>query len=225
MAKFLGLAGLVAGAALFAAPPATAEPRTPVAAPDGDYVVVALRRSSFVEGAAEADSGAFRIGARVAFGDTLHWLDGTICRTWRAEAAGESVIRVDDPNLSDLTVAPLGEPRGHAPASVQPYRLYCDGARLAGVVAVDGRVFVTHSPSGTVNAVLEKPLTEPQVRRLQAALRERQFHTGPVTGVMDEATRQAVSRYADHRGARYVFRHAAITEALLDGLCVLAPCD
>ena len=86
---------------------------------------------------------------------------------------------------------------------------------------VDDRVLVASKSPWRLNVVLEKPLREDQLRKLQVQLRDMKFYSGGITGAMDKPTRAAVSSYADYRGAKYRFANTAITENLLDGLKVL----
>ena len=69
------------------------------------------------------------------------------------------------------------------------------------MVMIDNRVIVIPSPTGGMNAILERPLNEGQISKLQSRLEALEFYIGGLTGEMDRATRKAVSRYADHRGA------------------------
>lgn len=187
---------------------------------EGSYVIVALRRASYIEGAAVTDGSVAWIGTEVSFGEPLVWVYGIVCRDWRVEPIRHAGIFLDDATLSDLTIGPLEPPEEPLPEA-RPLRLYCDGGRLADILRIDDRVIVIPSDTGVMNAILEKPLSAGQIRRLQARLKDMNFYPGELTGEIDEATRNAVSNYADHRGAGYVFHRAALTENLLDGLDVL----
>lgn len=188
---------------------------------DGNYVVVALRRASDVISSPKTDADAFSPGDTVSFGETLTWLDGITCESWRAEVTGDVGFTIGDPNLSDLTVAPLDVSSGQS-NNTRSIELLCNGDHLTDITQVDSRVIVVQSPAGAMYAILEKPLDTGQIERLQFVLKDMKFYDGAITGEMDEATRRAVSYYADYRGAEYVFKNAAITENLLDGLQILA---
>ncbi len=199
--------------------PTSASAETPRALPHGRYVLVAVRRASFVESTPDTDSNAFRPGDTVDFGDTLSWLDGVICNDWHMTEVADEAIRLDDPNLSDLAIG-SAEPSAETRGQPRTLRVQCDGGRLVDIVQIDARVLVVSSPAGALNAILEKPLQTGQVRGLQEKLSDLTYYTGAITGVMDAATRTALARYAEFRGAGYVFHRAALTENLLAGLSV-----
>ena len=196
-----------------------------VAAPNGEYVAMALRRSSTVRGTPNPDAGTEWLGQRVSFGDPLVWLNGVTCNRWAVQRDDSPAILPNDPNLSDLAVAPVEAPTSTGDRRIgESAILICQdsGKKIVGnFLIVDARVLVASGPPGTVNVVLEKPLREEQVRRLQAKLKDMKFYSGEITGTLDKATRAAVSSYADYRGAEFRFANAAITENLLDGLDVL----
>jgi hypothetical protein len=209
-------------ATLAGAPARGSDPATAEDAPAGEYAVVALRRSSHVEGGPEPGAAGEWLGQRVSFGERLAWLDGVTCDGWTVRTMEDPPLRLDDPNLSDLAIAPVDAPTSAGDKRVnRALDILCDGRRVGSVIVVDRRVLVTHGPAGVVNAILERPLAEGQVRELQARLKDMKFYAGEATGELDAATLRSVSLYADDRGAEYAFHRPAITENLLDGLRVL----
>jgi hypothetical protein len=158
----------------------------------------------------------------VTFGPELLYGEGRTCGGWEAVALEVPPVDIADPMLSDLALGPHP-----GPASTGDHRLnqglavLCDGSEVALLLAVDRRVIVVPSPDGAVYAILEKPLSTDEVRRLQQQLRTMKFHLDEPTGELNEASRKAISAYALYRGAAYRFLPAAITENLLDGLGVL----
>lgn len=199
--------------------------RSVVQAPFGEYRIVALRSASDVESTPTADADIDDwIGRTVSFGETLQWINGSSCNNWFARKAEQPLLDLADPNLSDLGIEPLSPPAYHVFASAQAIDLYCNdnGLRPVGsLIWIDDRILVTHSPSGSTNVILEKPLSSRQVGRLQEQLKDMKFYHGEITGELDEATLRSVGFYAEYRGSEFRFFRTAITENLLDGLGVL----
>lgn len=209
---------------LFCVPLTQADDRDGSVAPSGEYVVTAIRRSGMVESTvdAEPEIGSL-LGLTATFSDSFHWIDGSSCESWSASDSTNDRVDLYDPNLSDLAIEKLQPPAYEVFSFVRSFDLFCDGDTdpVANVTNLDGRVLVTVSDSGSFNVILEKPLSESEVRRLQEQLKDMKFYEGDVTGVIDESTRAAISGYADYRGAEYRFKDAVITGNLLDGLNVL----
>lgn len=206
--------------------PAAAHPKQSVAAPFGDYQVVAQRKASDVLATADTDAGTGWLGQRVSFGENaLTWLGGKTCKLWSARETDSPVITLADPNLSDLAIPPLDSTTSSGDKRVnKSVDLICqdDGERILGsFVIVDARVLVTSTPSGALNLILERPLTGKQVKQFKTQLKDMKFYAGEVNGDLDEATMTGVGFYADYRGAAFRFHRTAITENLLDGLRVL----
>ena len=197
-----------------------------VLAPFGEYQVVALRSAGDVATMANPGSGMEWLDQRVSFGEgRLSWLGGQICKLWSVREAEFPVIMLEDPNLSDLAIPPLGSETSSGDKRVNvPVDLLCqdEGERILGSFAIiDARVLVASVLNGTVNLILERPLTEQQVKKLQVQLKDMKFYEGKITGELDEATLGSVGFYAEYRGSAYRFFRTAITENLLDGLRVL----
>ncbi|CAN0490736.1 unnamed protein product, partial [Discosporangium mesarthrocarpum] len=88
----------------------------------------------------------------------------------------------------------------------------------------DRRVVALSWANAQQYLILERPLTETQVSKLQKALRSTKFYSGKITGVFDTDTERAVRawykyRLADRKAS--IPRRPAITENLLDTLKVL----
>ena len=209
-----------------AASTSLADDQNLVLAPSGEYQVVALRNTGDVATVANPGSGMEWIDQRVSFGEgRLIWLSGETCRLWSVREAKFSVITLEDPNLSDLVIPPLDSATSSDDKRINvPVDLLCqdEGERILGSFAIiDARVLVASVLNGTVNLILERPLTEQQVKKLQVQLKDMKFYEGKITGELDEATLGSVGFYAEYRGSAYRFFRTAITENLLDGLRVL----
>lgn len=205
---------------------ALAGERKPVPAPFGEYRVVALRNASDVATTAHPNAGAEWLNQRVSFGKgQLTWLGGQTCKLWSVRKSASPAIMLEDPNLSDLAIPPVDSKTSSGDKRVNmPVKLVCQdhGERiLAGFTIIDARVLVASAAGSTINLILEQPLTENQVRKLQAQIKDMKFYDGKISGKLDEATLRGVASYARYRGAAYRFFRAAITENLLDGLRVL----
>ena len=186
----------------------------------GAYDLAAVRRSSHVEATIDAGSQAFPEGASIRFDEMLVWYDGRTCDDWRVEAIPDEIVRLDDSNLSDLTL-PLLDADTYRPPAQSSLRLTCAGEPLADLRRIDDRVFVMHDPSGALVAVFEQRLAPSEVERLQAQLADMKFLEREATGHMDAATRRALAVYDEYRGADYIFAEGVATQALLDGLHVV----
>ena len=211
----------------YAASTALADDQNIVSAPFGEYQVVALRNASDVATTADPGAGIEWLDQRVSFGEgQLTWLGGQTCELWSVREADVPVITLEDPNLSDLAITPADSITSSGDKRINmPVDLICqdDGERILGsLVIIDARVLVTSTPPGTVNLILEQPLTEEQIRKFQAQLKDMKFYGGEITGELDEATLRSAGFYAEYRGSAYRFFRTAITENLLDGLKVLA---
>lgn len=205
---------------------ALADDRDAVSAPSGEYRVVALRNASDVATTANPGAGTEWLDQRVSFGEgQLTWLGGETCELWSVREADFPVITLEDPNLSDLAMPPLDSITSSGDKRVNvPVDLVCqdDGEQILGsFVIIDARVLVASAPPWSVNFILEHALTEDQVKKLQAQLKDMKFYGGEITGKLDEATLRSVGYYAEYRGSKYRFFRTAITENLLDGLGVL----
>jgi len=218
---------LILATAALSTSTALADGRKSVSAPFGAYRVVALRNASDVATTSPPNAGAKWLGQRVSFGEgRMTWLGGQSCKLWSVREAASPAIPLNDPNLSDLAIPPVESETSSGDRRVNvPVDLICqDGGEriLAGFVIIDARVLVASTATSTVNLILERPLTEKQVGKLQSRIKDMKFYDGKITGKLDRATLKGVAAYARYRGAAYRFFRTAITENLLDGLGVLA---
>ncbi len=190
----------------------------------GTYERVAIRRASDVAGGPLDPSLDELLVANANFGKVLEWIDGSTCSDWSIEPTDNLPVSIDDPNLSDTQVPPndppitVGDKRQNL-----GYQLFCEGKFLASLLKVDERVFITPSPSGLSNVVLERPLNSEQILAFQTELKSMKFYDGEPSTVWTQQSLSGVSSYAEYRGAAYHFNRSAITENLVDGLGVLIP--
>lgn len=190
----------------------------------GEFAIVDLRVSSAVESALGFDQAENWLGSTVKFGQTLEWGNFGRCKAWEEAELEDAILPLTDPNLSDINLPPLD---GKAPAieeNSKSFKINCtgkEGVFPSEFLKIDERVLIAWSPSGRYYVILERPLTEPQVQRLQIKLKDMKFYAGPATGILDEKTLSAISFYADYRGAKYTFLRPTITESLLDKLSVI----
>lgn len=225
--------GAIAPIAAIAAALSSCAPATPTPAPDetraacpaliGEYRVAAMRRASDVAGGPD-DPAATEIspGGVVSFYEHLTWLGDEHCAAWSATELSGAVTNLDDPLLADLMVAAGGGLTGVADrAQIRHFELLCDDATVGVLTRTDERVLVAPTASGLTYIILEKPLSADRVAALQGALQARDLYTGPASGEFDQATQEAVSRYASSLGGYdLVFARSAITENLLKSLGV-----
>lgn len=212
---WFGLAVVLIGAPLHAQSPAPATANFPLS---GDYEILTHRRASTVSAPADLGPQAAP-GTVVSFGPTLHWIDGRVCRQWAATPFKGIPFDLHDRNLSDMMIGPIDRRPERRLNSL--FRLTCDGAELAWLLAVDQRVAIVPGANGASFAVLAQRPSPELVRRLQDGLRKQQLYNGVSSGIMDEATQAALANYAERRGAGYRFMPVAPTANLLDGLGVL----
>ena len=196
-----------------------------VTAPDGEFVVTAIRRASMVESTQDTEPNiGDTLGASANFSEKLVWIDGTSCVSWSAKKMDNAHVDLHDPMLSDLAIEKLQPPAYEVFTFSESMAIYCgddDLEPVANITRVDDRILLVASISGSFNVILEKPLTSDQVKKLQTQLTDMKYYDGDINGEIDAATRAAVSAYAEYRGAQYRFKDAVITENLLDGLDVL----
>lgn len=191
----------------------------------GDYTLIAVRRASNVAGGVDdATFSNTAIGSTISLNETLTWLDGKECARWRTSQLATPAVNLNDPNLVDLII---GEDGGilntDDKSKLLHFNIICDGASLGAFTRLDNRILVTSSSSGLTYLIFERPLSLQEIEILQRQLKDMKFYDGEMTGKMDEATIDAVSRYASYRG-RYdlTFHRSAITENLMNGLNVLS---
>lgn len=187
--------------------------------PRGVFEVVAVRRASDTAStlATQEDDALRRmIGQKIEPGKAGNWLDGAFC-SGQTRAAAEPWTNREDPNLSDLQVQPVrGDRRLNASIVID-----CGGRAISSihqVLQVDRRVLVTRTPNGAAYLVLEAPLDVRTARAVERGLMRAGFDPGQADGVIDAATRRAVGRYAQSRGADFAFDQGVLTENLVAAL-------
>ncbi|MEM6833573.1 MAG: hypothetical protein AAF562_08125 [Pseudomonadota bacterium] len=234
MKKFIEI-GLLLFAAFLAACSEQAE--EPLVAPSkalqrlagfaGEYVIIDVRRASDVAAPAEM-SFESPIGQTINFTRDGIDMSGAQCDAWSIEKLAESVIPYDrDPNLIDIVLPPTDSPISAGDRQIhQGYVARCEGEEVLRMHKVDDRILVIPAKNGTMNLILERPLTSLQVKAYQAQLKSMKFYSGSLSGILDSDTLRA-SRYWYEDRARLDDNQAvparpAITENLLDALNVLA---
>ena len=192
-----------------------------VALPAGSYEVVAVRRASDVAvtlGSQEDDRLRRLVGAHVSVGGSNRWYDDRICpSSIRIVSAAGSTVNLDDPNLSDLRVAP-GPNDGRVNRALS---MDCGARPISSIihlVQIDGRVVVERALNSSAYVILEAPLDAGTARRLEDGLAKAGFDPGPVDGTVDERTRRAVALYAQGKGAAFAFDRGVITANVLAAL-------
>jgi hypothetical protein len=192
----------------------------------GEYIIVDARRASDVAAPAQLDYNA-PIGASVRFTYQGIEMQGASCDEWTVTRSDDPVVFVDsDPNLTDLNLGPTdspitsGDQREH-----QGYVAICEEEDVFRFHKVDDRVLVVPAANSSINLILERPLSELQVKAYQVQLKSMKFYDGALTGVLDAATLRASRRWYEDR-ARLdeetpIPARPAITENLLDALNVL----
>jgi hypothetical protein len=184
----------------------------------GEYRLVSERRASGVAAPLAPDPSTVEPPRSVTFGLTLRWLDGAVCADWLPARWHGIPFDMGDPNLSDVTIGPLGDRPDRR--SYWLFQIVCEGDVIGSLVVVDVTTAIIPSPNGASFAIVSLPPSENRVRRIQDRLRAGQFYVGYSTGVYDETTRAAVAAYAEHRGAAYRFANPAMSLNLLEGLGV-----
>jgi hypothetical protein len=194
----------------------------------GEYAVMSMRRASDVAGGPDDPAAAeIALNDTVSFRDELVWLGGESCAAWSVSESSDPVTNLDDPMLADVIVAADGGLLSETERSgVRHYELLCDEATIGVATQTDARILVAPTASGLTYVILEKPLPADAIAALQSALKARGFYSGEANSMMDNATQQAVSRYAASLGGyEAVFARSAITGNLLASLGVEAKED
>lgn len=193
----------------------------------GEYVVVSVRRNSFVASTASplpADEDS-PIGKTMEFTADGIIVEGVSCDAWKADSIETPVDFADDPMLSDLRLPPVDDPHSAGDKrSARSYRVMCEGEEFTTVYQADNRVLALSWANSTLYLVLERRLHFQQIRKMQLALKSLKFFSGQASGKFDEATANAVRAWYGHRQTDHdaaIPKRPAITENLLDGLKVL----
>lgn len=234
----VGMVGLFCAACGAPEPAANDAPLEPLVGPSqvledlsgfaGEFVIIDARMASDVASVAMPDYQP-PIGERLVFNHQGIMLDGAACDAWRVEPNDDATLVVEsDPNLIDLVLGPTDSPISSGDQQEhQGYVARCEGEDVFRFHKVDDRVLIIPTENSAVNLILERPLSELQIKAYQAQLKSMKFYDGELTGLLDDATLRS-SRYWYENRARLedtqpIPGRPAITENLLDALNVLNP--
>ncbi len=185
-------------------------------APTGRFDLIDIRAPGAASSSAVDDGG--QPSGAIAFGPTLHWLDGRACTTWGATPWNGIPFDLHDPALADMLIEPAaGRPNRRL---VALFEIVCDGDALGSLTFVDARVAIAFHPDQGSFRILVVPPSPGQVGRLQSALAGLGLYSGPANGLYDDATRAAVADYLATLGLARIER-PALTANLLDRLGAL----
>jgi hypothetical protein len=193
----------------------------------GTYKVVTMRNASNVARAIDPLANKNEaIGQEITFTDEgALVMKGIACDHWEVFASFAPVIDTRDPMLSDIHVPPTDSPKSSGDQRIsKTYHYKCEGESFIHVYQVDNRVLVIPWENSSRYLIAEIPLSEKQIKTLQAQLKDMKFHHFDPTGILDKETLLALSSWAGYRLQRaeaYRFKRTAITENLLDALGVL----
>ena len=193
----------------------------------GTFEVVTIRNASDV--ASQANPMMAKndvIGQEIIFTeDGGLQMQGLGCDHWEILLSLVEVVNLKDPMLSDIHVAPTDSPLSAGDQRIgKTFHYQCEGEEFMSVHQVDERVLVIPWKNSSQYLIAEKPLSEKQVNRLQAQLKDMKFHHSEPTGILDDDTMQSISAWMQYRlkdSDAYRFKRTAITENLLDTLGVL----
>lgn len=187
----------------------------------GEYEVIAMRRASdVIGGPVDASVSDHDLGDKVSLAEELNWLGDEYCPVWSVSELQTTAANLDDPLLADVIIGPNGGLLSEGErGAIKHFELLCDEATIGALTRIDDRVLVAPSASGLTYVILEKPLPTRDISVAQQTLKDRGFYDGDINGEMDEATQNAVSRYASSRGGyNVVFARSALTRNLLGSL-------
>lgn len=190
----------------------------------GEYVIVDARRASDVAAPLQPLSDD-PIGDSVTFHKDGIDIAGISCDVWRIERRNEATLPfAQDPVLSDLILEPVDSDKSRGDQRENTaFDILCEQEVVGQIHKVDDRVLVMPWQNSSINLILERPLSEVQVKAYQAQLKSMKFYDGDVTGEMDAATLAASRAWYSYRADQSlpIPLRPAITENLLDGLNVL----
>lgn len=214
-----------------------AEPLPPLVGPSealvdlagfaGEYVIIDARMASDV---ASPPLTGFEppIGKSITFTRQGIKLEGAECDKWKVSEVDDAILPVSfDPNLIDLILEPTDSPltSGDQQEHVG-YAAICEGETVFRFHKVDDRVLVMPTANDAINLILERPLTELQIKAYQSQLKSMKFYDGELTGILDEATLRSSRIWFENRArlddSQPIPMRPAITENLLDALFVLS---
>lgn len=203
----------------FAAPlPAFAD----LSALAGDWVVVDFRRAQYISAPAH-DLGALSEGLGQTLTVTAQdiTLPGLDCDDWQLGAPQEPGGFAEDPILADLRLPPNDPPQSAGDARTgTTWALSCEGEPVTTLYQAEPRSLVATLHNSSLYMVLERPLTDAQLTRLQSHLITTHFMEPPASGELDASTLAATREWYRYRQTDTdlpVPARIVITRNLLDG--------
>jgi len=193
----------------------------------GTYKVVTMRNASNVARTVDPmDGNDDSIGQEITFTEKGGLkMQGITCDQWEVFASLVAVVDTRDPMLADIHVPPTDSPLSAGDQRIgKSYHYKCEEESFLHVYQVDDRVLVIPWKNSSRYLIVEKPLSEKQINKMQAQLKDMKFHHMEPTGTLDDETLYSLSSWARYRlkdTEVYRFKRTAITENLLDALNVL----
>ncbi len=192
---------------------------------NGRYQVVSMRTDSSTASTLSIAEGDTLIGTYLEIDEDGFHMEGMTCETGRIQAKSVSFVFLEDPNLADLNISPLSNPSFRGEQRIhQPYDVICGEDVLTQLHQVDDQILIMPWSNSSQYLILEKPLSQEQIRKLQTQLKDMKFSSQDPNGILDKETLTAISLYASYRNEDKDaprFLRTAISENLLDGLGVL----
>ena len=205
--------------ALLSAHQAAVSSAAEIVPPHGDFAVVDIRRAASVAGGPDDPALNTKIGDTVSFGEQLLWLGGATCDDWSVDLDEEITFILHESLLSDTQIPPVDGPSTRGDKRVnEGLWLMCAGRPLGEIIRVDDRVVIAETASSMSYVILEQPLAPSDILAFQKQLAGMKFLDETPQDKWTMQSLQAVSSYAQYRGADYRFERAVISENLLDGL-------
>ncbi len=191
----------------------------------GEYVIIGARRASDVAAPLQPISDD-PIGDSITFHKDGIDISGIDCDAWRIEPRDEATVAIaQDPVLSDLMLGPVDSDRSRGDQREnKAFDMLCEQEVVGQIHKVDDRVLVIPWQNSSINLILERPMSELQIKAYQAQLKSMKFYEGELTGTLDPATLRASRAWYEYRadGSLPTPMRPAITENLLDGLGVIS---
>ncbi len=194
----------------------------------GTYIIVDARRSSDVSAPAGFEQ-QIPIGETVSFTYANVELTGAACDDWRIKPTKSAILQPEtDPLLIDLVLEPTDSPKSRGDQQVhEGYEVLCEGEHFGLLHKVDDRILVMPWANSSINLILERTLSEIQIKSYQMQLKSMKFYDGHLNGKLDKATLQASRAWYEYRAKLNEQQptpgRPAISENLLDGLGILPP--
>jgi len=151
------------------------------------------------------------LGNRLAVGEQLQWIDGSVFERWMGIETRERALSYGDPIFADVYYG-----LNDASEVRRPVRYSKDQKVIGTVYWVDSRIGLIADPAGSPVYVLERDLSEVVAKQFEAALLKKGYSPGEIDGVIDQSTRAALAQLLDAEGLPYRFANPAISEAVLE---------